>query len=88
MFGVFDGHGGREVAHYTKQHLEDCITENKHFENSEFGEALRQGFLDIDRQLEDEKGREELATMKRSKPPNKAPLFKLLGEINTAKDGE
>jgi serine/threonine protein phosphatase PrpC len=41
LFGVFDGHGGREVAHYTKVHLEEAILENKHFKEEQVGEALR-----------------------------------------------
>lgn len=49
LFGVFDGHGGREVATYTKNHLEEAIAENEHFKEGKFGEALRQGFLEIDR---------------------------------------
>jgi hypothetical protein len=39
--------------------------------------------LEIDRQLEGKEGKEALAKMKRSNPPNKAPLFKLLGEITS-----
>ena len=48
---------------------------------------MRQSFLEIDRQLEGKEGREVLAKMKRSNPPNKAPLFKLLGEITTGNTG-
>jgi serine/threonine protein phosphatase PrpC len=62
---VFDGHGGREVACYTKAHLEDIINNNENFRNGEYSEGLRQSFLEIDRQLEKEEGREEIATMKR-----------------------
>ena len=65
LFGVFDGHGGREVAHYTKLHLVETLTTSKHFEDENFKEALRQSFLELDRQLEDEKGREEITNMKR-----------------------
>ena len=25
LFAVFDGHGGREVAHYAKKHFEDFL---------------------------------------------------------------
>jgi serine/threonine protein phosphatase PrpC len=39
--------------------------------------------LEVDRELEKEEGKNELATMKREKPPNKAPLFKLLGDISS-----
>jgi serine/threonine protein phosphatase PrpC len=44
--------------------------------------ALKQSFLKVDEELEKETGKEELAVMKRKNPPNKAPLFKLLGDIN------
>lgn len=47
-------------------------------------EALRRSFLKVDEELEKDNGKEELATMKRKNPPNKAPLFKLLGDINGA----
>ena len=43
--------------------------------------------MEIDRQLEGKEGREALAKMKRSNPPNKAPLFKLLGEITSGNNG-
>jgi len=45
---VFDGHGGREVAIYSKHHLEDTIRENEKFRNNEYSEALRLSFLEID----------------------------------------
>lgn len=38
--------------------------------------------MKVDEELEKETGKEELANMKRKNPPNKAPLFKLLGDIN------
>ena len=82
LFGVFDGHGGREVACYTKAHLENIISDEEHFRNGDYTEGLRQSFLEIDRTLEKEAGREEIAVMKRANPPNKAPLFKLLGDIS------
>lgn len=34
----------------------------------------------IDQDLEQDWGREEIANMKRKEPPNKSPLFKLLGD--------
>jgi len=37
--------------------------------------------------LESKDGKESLAKMKRSNPPNKAPLFKLLGEITNSNNG-
>ena len=85
---MFDGHGGREVACYSKAHLEELIKRNEKFKGGEFGEGLRQSFLEIDTTLEQEPGREEIAIMKRANPPNKAPLFKLLGDISNKGAGE
>ena len=33
MFGVFDGHGGGEVAKYTKRHFENGLKATKEFKN-------------------------------------------------------
>jgi len=84
LFGVFDGHGGREVACYTEKHYTDFLKETKGFKDQDLSEALRQSFLKIDEELEKEAGKEELAAMKRKNPPNKAPLFKLLGDMKGA----
>ena len=82
LFGVFDGHGGREVASYTEQHYRDILKETDGYKIGDLANALRQSFLKVDEELEKETGKEELAVMKRKQPPNKAPLFKLLGDIN------
>jgi serine/threonine protein phosphatase PrpC len=41
----------------------------------------------VDVSLEEEKGREELAKMKRQNPPNKSPLFRILGDISSQNNG-
>jgi serine/threonine protein phosphatase PrpC len=82
LFGVFDGHGGREVACYTEKHYQDFLKSTEGYKSGDWGAGLKQSFLRVDQELEKEDGREELAAMKRKNPPNKAPLFKLLGDIN------
>ena len=42
---------------------------------------MKDSFLEIDRVIETDKGREELANMKRSNPPNKSSFHKLFGEL-------
>ena len=79
---MFDGHGGREVAFYTEKHFLDYLRENESYKTGKYEAALKQNFLKIDEELEKDGGKEELAVMKRKNPPNKAPLFKLLGDIN------
>ena len=48
LFGVFDGHGGKEVAHFTKQHLGECIRISDNYKARKYDEALRDSFLRID----------------------------------------
>jgi serine/threonine protein phosphatase PrpC len=36
MFGVFDGHGGGEVAKYTKNHFETLLREIPEYKSSDF----------------------------------------------------
>lgn len=81
LFGVFDGHGGQEVAEYCRRHLGKTIIENEEYAQGKYDESLRQAFFKIDDMLEDVPGKNELAEMKRRNPPAKAPLFKMLGEV-------
>lgn len=48
LFSVFDGHGGKEVAHYSKSHFEDVLRNNKEFTYENHKEGLRQSFLELD----------------------------------------
>ena len=77
MFGVFDGHGGGEVARYTKRHFEDGLKEIEEFKKQDYKEGLRKGFLDVDDKL-NAGGLQEVAKDKRENPPNKSPLLKVL----------
>lgn len=46
--GIFDGHGGKEAAQFTRQHLLDNITGNKLFwsdTDSDICQSIREGFL-------------------------------------------
>lgn len=84
---MFDGHGGREVAFYTESHYRDFLKKSPGYESSNIELGLKQSFLKVDEELEKESGKEELAAMKRKNPPNKAALFKLLGDINGGGNG-
>lgn len=79
MFGVFDGHGGREVAQYCKAHWLDILQDREEFKNENYLESLRLSFLGVDEKL-NAGGLEEVAEMKRKNPPNKSPLLKILTE--------
>lgn len=40
LFGVFDGHGGGEVAVYVERHFSLELFTNKHFKAGRYEEAL------------------------------------------------
>jgi protein phosphatase 2C family protein 2/3 len=50
-FGVYDGHGGDKVAIYTGENLHKIIAKQESFKNKDFEQALKDGFLAIDRAL-------------------------------------
>ena len=53
LFGVFDGHGGREVAVWCQKHYEDILQRdfNKTQNEDELKEWLRKSFLKVDEDL-------------------------------------
>ena len=58
----------------------DILKSCKNYRDKNYEDALRESFLRVDEELEKDTGKEELAQMKRKNPPNKSPLFKILGE--------
>jgi len=51
FFGVYDGHGGDKVAIYTGEHLHKIVAKQEAFKERNFEQALRDGFLAIDRAI-------------------------------------
>jgi len=45
VFGVFDGHGGSEVAKYVERHFIELLTENPAFKEKQYETALSETFL-------------------------------------------
>jgi protein phosphatase 2C family protein 2/3 len=50
-FGVYDGHGGDKVAIYTGENLHKIIAKQESFKKGDFEQALKDGFLAIDRAI-------------------------------------
>jgi protein phosphatase 1G len=48
IFGVFDGHGGKEVAQFVKAHFVEELLKNKSFKEGKMKKALIETFLKID----------------------------------------
>lgn len=78
LFGVFDGHGGQEVALYAEKYLETLIKATDSYKQQDYKEALRRSFLDIDHKLENLGGLDEIGEMRAKNPPNKSPIMKML----------
>jgi protein phosphatase 2C family protein 2/3 len=51
FFGVYDGHGGDKVAIYAGEHLHNIIAKQESFKKKDFEQALKDGFLAIDRAI-------------------------------------
>ncbi|CDW77624.1 UNKNOWN [Stylonychia lemnae] len=60
VFGVFDGHGGCEVARFVENHLVDELKKNENFKKGNYRQALIDVFLQLDKMLLTESGKKEL----------------------------
>lgn len=54
LFGVFDGHGGKEVSLFVKMKYTELLTSLPSFQDGRFEDALRESFHKIDELLEEE----------------------------------
>lgn len=57
LFGVFDGHGGAEVAVFVERHFRIELEANKNYQNKEYEKALKETFLKMDQLLLTEAGK-------------------------------
>lgn len=60
VFGVFDGHGGAEVAQFCGNHIAVMIKENPFYEAKQYGKALVDVFMKLDEMLDSEQGEKQL----------------------------
>jgi len=45
LFGVFDGHGGKEVAIFVERHFCQELLRNQHYQQGNYEAALAETFL-------------------------------------------
>ena len=69
IFGVFDGHGGKEVSQFVKQHFTKELLSNNNFKSGKLKQALEETFLRMDELMREPNGRQELKEI--SKIPKK-----------------
>ena len=51
LFGVCDGHGGKEISSYIAQNFQSFLEKNENFKNRKYHEALKETFLSLDKSL-------------------------------------
>lgn len=70
LFGVFDGHGGCEVAQFVARHFSFHLMNNDHYRKKEIELALISTFLKMDELLQKEDSIKELMRISKGLPPN------------------
>ena len=60
VFGVFDGHGGKEVAVFVKKHFTEDFINNGNYKKGDIKKALIENFLKMDEIMQDKNGKAEL----------------------------
>ena len=68
LFGVFDGHGGKEVAIYAARHFAAELKKNRNYQAGLIDQALKETFLQIDILLRGAEGCEEVYRLQRDLP--------------------
>ena len=53
LFGVFDGHGGKEVSTFTQSNFKDTFISTAEFQTQQYKTALEQCYLKIDEKIKD-----------------------------------
>ena len=67
-FGVFDGHGGKEVAIFVERHFCTELEKLSNYQSNRFDHALRENFLLMDRLIQTKEGQRELTRIQKDLP--------------------
>jgi len=73
LFAVFDGHGGKEVAIFSKFYFVEELIKRNAFHEGNYQQALEETFLQIDTLLDDPKNEAELAYYRKFPNPSDLP---------------
>lgn len=64
VFGVFDGHGGKEVSAFVEKHFVAELQKNANFQALKFEQALIDVFLKMDELMRTPEGQKEVLSLK------------------------
>jgi serine/threonine protein phosphatase PrpC len=71
VFGIFDGHGGNQVADFVKDHFVKELVKSGGFEEGDYNKALEQTFKKMDELMRTKKGEKELKSHIKAEEENK-----------------
>jgi protein phosphatase 1G len=60
LFGVFDGHGGKEISQFVSNHFSEELLQNKNFLSGDLKSALKENFIKMDEIMQTLNGKEEI----------------------------
>ena len=60
IFGIFDGHGGREVSKFIGEHFVDEFLKNENYEKGDIKACLKETFLNLDKKLLEQSSMQEM----------------------------
>ena len=60
LFGIFDGHGGVEVAEYCKRNLPSILLRQPEYQTKDYATCFQNSFLLLDAMLYTEDGKQQL----------------------------
>jgi serine/threonine protein phosphatase PrpC len=70
VFGVFDGHGGKEVAEFVSRHFCEELEKNSAYRSGNIEQALKETFLKMDELIRTPNGTKEVIRIARDLPDN------------------
>lgn len=62
VFGVFDGHGGKEVAQFVEKKYVDVLKKLPEYKQGNYEAALRKAFIQLDEMMNSDKGSKDTIT--------------------------
>jgi protein phosphatase 1G len=86
IFGVFDGHGGKEVSQFVKNHFTKELISNSNFKSGNIKVALQETFLKMDNLMREENGKIELKDLSKKSKEEDDAQEKKLGSKNSQAD--
>ena len=60
IFGIFDGHGGREVSKFISNHFVEEFLNNKNYKKGDIKQCLKETFLNLDKKLLEQSSMQEM----------------------------